>query len=128
MEPNQYERAIQSCGSIVAYYDYDQMFPCFGFGAKINGQSTPLFNLNLQNDPNIHLVQGIIDAYHVAINTVQLWGPTNFSPIIRTVCNMIRQEHDKLKYNIIMILTDGMIDDLDNTIDDLVDGSFLIYL
>ena len=38
---------------------------------------------------------------------------------------MIKQENDKLKYNVLMILTDGMIDDVDNTINELVDGSFL---
>ena len=30
--PNNYERAIESCGSIVAFYDYDQLFPVYGFG------------------------------------------------------------------------------------------------
>ena len=125
LEPNQYERAISSCGSIVAYYDYDQLFPCFGFGAKINGQVAPLFNLNFQQDPNINLVENIIGAYHNAINVVQLWGPTNFGPIIRTMNQIIRSENNKLKYHILMILTDGMIDDIDATIDELVDGSSL---
>jgi hypothetical protein len=125
LEPNQYERAIGSCGSIVGYYDYDQLFPCFGFGAKINGQVAPLFNLNFQQDPNINLVENIIGAYHNAINVVQLWGPTNFGPIIRTMNQIIRSENNKLKYHILMILTDGMIDDIDATIDELVDGSSL---
>ena len=31
---NQYEIAIRACGDIVAYYDYDQKFPAFGFGGK----------------------------------------------------------------------------------------------
>ncbi len=124
-EPNQYERAISSCGNIVAFYDYDQLFPCFGFGAKINGQSTPLFNLNFQQDPNINLVENIIGAYHNAINVVQLWGPTNFGPIIRGINQIIRNENNKLKYHILMILTDGMIDDIDETIEELVEGSFL---
>ena len=124
-EPNQYERAIYACGNIVAYYDYDQMFPCYGFGAKINNAPTPIFNLNLQADPNIHLIPNIIEEYHKALNIVRLWGPTNFGPIIKTTNNIIRQENDKLKYNILMILTDGMIDDIDNTINELVDGSFL---
>ena len=31
---NYYELAIHSCGDIVSYYDYDQLFPCFGFGGK----------------------------------------------------------------------------------------------
>jgi hypothetical protein len=118
LEPNQYERAIGSCGNIVAYYDYDQLFPCFGFGAKINGQVAPLFNLNFQQDPNINMVENIIGAYHNAINVVQLWGPTNFGPIIRTMNQIIKNDNDKLKYHILMILPDGMIDDIDATIDE----------
>ena len=124
-QPTQYERAIYACGNIVAYYDYDQMFPCYGFGAKINNQPTPIFNLSLQADPNIHLIPNIIQEYHKALSVVKLWGPTNFGPIIQTTNNIIRAENDKLKYNILMILTDGMIDDIDNTINELVNGSFL---
>ena len=124
-EPNQYERAINACGNIVAYYDYDQIFPCFGFGAKLNNTPTQLFNLNLQNDPNINYIQGIIEAYHNAINVVELWGPTYFAPIIRAMNNIIKKQRHNLKYHILMILTDGIIDDLDSTIDELVEGSFL---
>jgi len=124
-EPNQYERAIYACGNIVAYYDYDQMFPSYGFGAKINNAPTPIFNLSLQQNPNIHLIPNVIQEYHKALSTVKLWGPTNFGPILHTTNNIIRAENDKLKYNILMILTDGMIDDIDATINELVEGSFL---
>ena len=124
-EPNQYERAIYACGSIMAYYDYDQLFPCYGFGAKINNQPTPLFNLNFQQDPNVHLIPNVIEEYHKALNYVKLWGPTHFGPILKITNDMIKAENDKLKYNVLMILTDGMIDDVDNTIEELVIGSFL---
>ena len=124
-QPNQYERAIYACGNIVAYYDYDQLFPCYGFGAKINNTPTPIFNLSLTADPNVHLIENIIQEYHKALTTVSLWGPTNFGPIIRTTNNIIKAENDKLKYHILMILTDGMIDDVDNTINELVNSSFL---
>ena len=123
--PNQYERAINACGTIVGYYDYDQLFPCFGFGAKINNIPMPIFNLNFQQDPNINYIEGIIDAYHNSINNVQLWGPTNFAPIIREMNKIIKQQGHQLKYHILMILTDGVIDDLDETINELVEGSFL---
>ena len=123
--PNQYERAIKSCGNIVGNYDYDQLFPCFGFGAKINNIPTPLFNLNLQENPDIAYIDGIIDAYHNAIKIVQLWGPTNFAPIIREMNRIIKEQKHKLKYHILMILTDGIIDDIDDTIDELVASSFL---
>jgi hypothetical protein len=124
-EPNQYERAIFSCGNIMAYYDYDQLFPCYGFGAKINNVPTPLFNLNFNQDPNIHTIPSVIDAYHNALNSVKLWGPTHFGPIIKSTNDMIKAENNPLSYQVLMILTDGMIDDVDNTINQLVEGSFL---
>ncbi len=33
---NDYERAITACAKIVGYYDDDQKFPVYGFGAIIN--------------------------------------------------------------------------------------------
>ena len=125
LEPNQYERAIYACGNICAYYDYDQMFPCYGFGAKINNVPTQIFNLNFQQDPNIHLIPNVIQEYHNALKVVKLWGPTNFGPILNSTINMVKRENDKMKYTILMILTDGMIDDVDDTINALVDASFL---
>ena len=124
-EPNQYERAIYSCGNIMAYYDYDQLFPCYGFGAKIGNTAAPLFNLNFQQDPNIHTIPNVIQAYHNALNSVKLWGPTHFGPIIKSTNDMIKAENDPMSYQVLMILTDGMIDDVDYTIDQLVEGSFL---
>ena len=125
MEPNQYERAIYSCGNIISPYNYEQSFPCFGFGAKINNMPYQIFNLNFQQDPNVIGIQGIIDEYHNALRNVQLWGPTYFCPIIRTINEMIIKDNNQLKYQILMILTDGMIDDIDETIKELVKGSFL---
>ena len=124
-EPNQYERAINACGNILSYYDYDQLYPCFGFGAKIQGKGQRIFNLNFQSNPNIQYIGGIIQAYHAAFNYVQLFGPTFFGPIIKTVIDIIKNEYNNLKYHILLILTDGQIDDIDDTIDQLVDASFL---
>ena len=99
--------------------------PCFGFGAKIEGKGHRLFNLNFQSNPNIQYIEGIIQAYHGAINYVQLFGPTYFGPIIKAVINIIKNECNNLKYQILLILTDGKIDDIDDTIDQLVEASFL---
>ena len=124
-QQNQYERSILACGNIVGFYDKDQLYPCFGFGAKINNNLCPIFNLNFNDDPNVTYIQGIVDAYHNAINNVELWGPTNFAPIIRAMNRIIKEQNHKLKYHILMILTDGVIDDIDDTIEELVEGSFL---
>ena len=44
-------------------------------------------------------------------------GPTNLAPIIREMNNIIKDWRHKLKHHILMILIDGIIDDLDETID-----------
>ena len=93
--------------------------------AKLNNNPLQLFNLNFQKDPNIKYIEGIIDMYHNAIKVVELSGPTNFAPIIREMNKIIKEQKHKLKYHILMILTDGIIHDLNETIDELVEDSFL---
>ena len=127
-KPNDYERAITACGNIVAYYDYDQLFPVYGFGAitnKNNNYVSMCFNINFNDDPNIYLISNIIEIYHQCLDKITFSGPTEFTPIINKVLSQIKKNNNPLKYEILMILTDGVIDDLENTIDALVEGSYL---
>ena len=127
-KPSDYERAIKECGNILAHYDYDQLFPVYGFGAIINSSDNKLasmcFNLNFENDPDIYTIDNIIKTYHDCLKKDKLTfaGPTEFAPIINKVISKI--EKNQLEYHILMILTDGVIDDLQETIDALVKGSF----
>ena len=127
--PSAYERAIRACGNIVGYYDYDQLFPVFGFGAIINSSTvkTPsmCFNLNFKENPDIYTIENIIKCYRDCIsgNKLTFSGPNKFTPLINTVISRI--EKDKFEYHILMILTNGVIEDMQETIDALVEGSFL---
>ena len=128
--PNDYEKAITSCGYIVAYYDYDQLFPVYGFGAKIrdslNDEVSMCFNLNFKNNPDIYTISNIIKTYHEIIEQDKLIfsGPTEFTPLIKEVISRINK-NNIFEYHILMILTDGVIDDLQDTIDILVEASTL---
>jgi hypothetical protein len=123
---NPYERAIMSCGKILANYDYDQLFPVYGFGAIIKGQrkASMCFNINFQDDPNIKYVENIIKNYHNCFDKIYLSGPTHFAPIINKIIEEIKRIDDVYEYHVLMILTDGMIEDMEETIDALVEGSF----
>lgn len=128
VKPNQYERAIYTCGHLIAYYDYDQLFPAFGFGATIDNNdsdSAHLFNLNFEKDPDIKLIQGVIEAYHKAVYKIKFSRLSLFAPIIKKVNNMLKKDLNNFKYNILMILTNGKIDDINETIDELVESPFL---
>ena len=121
---NPYERAILTCGKILAYYDYDQLFPVFGFGAIVNKARSFCFNINFKEDPNIKFINNIIECYHECMTKIKFAGPTNFAPIIKRIINDIKAQNDPKEYQVLMILTDGIIQDMKETIDALVEGSF----
>ena len=134
---NDYEKAIRSCGDILAYYDDDQLFPVFGFGFKFPNNSVDnLGKYNFDNypincnvsDPNIHLMDNVLKVYRNFITKINLWGPTNFAPMINDLNKEVKENLKNgliMHYNILMILTDGQINDMQDTIDALVEASFL---
>lgn len=128
-EPNQYERAIRNCGSICAYYDQDQMFPVLGFGALLQGSNKTnfCFNVNFQDNCEIQGIDNVCLAYKNSLTKLRFSGPTNFSPIIKYVTNHLIENLKKniWSYGILLFITDGQISDMDQTIDEIVESSYL---
>ncbi|KAJ3280419.1 hypothetical protein HK104_000671 [Borealophlyctis nickersoniae] len=127
-EQNQYQEAVGAVGTILESYDSDKMFAAFGFGAKFpDGSVSHCFNLNGEPNPNVFGTAGILESYGRALAAVQLYGPTNFSPLINTLANRIRTETDRSSpgstYYILLIVTDGEITDMDSTIRAIVAAS-----
>ncbi len=127
VSPNPYERAISSCGEIVAYYDADQLFPVYGYGAILQGLNTVhhCFNVNFQFDPNVQTIDGVIHAYRNSVRNIKLYGPTFFTPLIKKAIEHCHNQRNDHVYFILMILTDGIINDMPQTIDALVEASYL---
>jgi len=124
---NDYEQAIRQCGMTVAYYDCNQLFPVYGFGAAIGNimKSNDCFNINFRDNPEIQTIDNVIKEYRNCFKNIILAGPTNFCPVIRKVIDNIKAQNNQLKYHILLLLTDGIIYDMKETIDALVEGSFL---
>eukprot|EP00118_Oscarella_pearsei_P004773 m.20861 g.20861 ORF g.20861 m.20861 type:complete len:578 (+) comp28096_c0_seq4:2467-4200(+) len=128
---NEYIEAIQSVGSVLAPYDWDQSFPIWGFGAKIPPSNTVSHCFPLtgnQDRPEVHGVQGMVDAYKYSLAHVQLHGPTIFSQILSAALHQIKREpisQDGQHYHILLIITDGVINDMQNAIDRIVEASDL---
>lgn len=62
----------------------------------------------------------MLEAYTNALNNVKLYGPTHFNQIIgmaNDMCEGTEVSQRNQKYMILMIITDGIINDMDKTID-----------
>lgn len=126
-QPNQYSSAIHAVGEIIQDYDSDKMFPVLGFGARLpDGTVSHEFSVNFNpSNPYVQGVEQINQVYYTALQRVQLYGPTNFSPIINHVSRFASESRDGSNYFVLLILTDGVISDLPATIESIVRASQL---
>ncbi|XP_040287811.1 copine-3 [Bufo bufo] len=128
---NEYLHAIWSVGLVIQDYDTDKMFPAFGFGAQIppTGQVSHEFPLNFDpSNPFCAGIEGIVSAYRSCLPQVKLYGPTNFSPIINHVARFAAaasQQQTASQYFVLLIITDGVITDLDQTRQAIVNAAKL---
>ncbi|XP_054806493.1 protein BONZAI 1-like [Prosopis cineraria] len=127
--PNAYQRAISEVGEVLQFYDSDKRFPTWGFGARpIDGPVSHCFNLNgSSHDCEVDGIQGIMMAYTSALLNVTLAGPTLFGPVINKAALIASESvtNGKRKYFVLLIITDGVVTDLQETKDALIKASDL---
>ncbi|KAJ8360505.1 hypothetical protein SKAU_G00170300 [Synaphobranchus kaupii] len=115
---NAYAMALKAVGEIIQDYDSDKMFPALGFGAKLppDGRVSHEFPLNgNMENPYCNGIQGILEAYHQSLKKVQLYGPTNFAPVVNHVARYAAAVLDGSQYFVLLIITDGVISDMAQT-------------
>jgi Copine len=133
---NQYQQTILSVGNILLHYDTDKMVPVYGFGARTNFP-----NSSLPKNKTLHFfpcsgdfaspagfgVDGVFELYQHCIKHVTLDGPTFFAPLIKEIVEYARSSflQDPWAYTVLLIITDGQINDMPATKDIIVEGSYL---
>ncbi|XP_060598331.1 copine-8-like isoform X1 [Ruditapes philippinarum] len=126
--PSPYATALRSVGEIIKDYDSDQLFPALGFGARLppNGVVSHEFALNGNpQNPYCEGIEGVVESYHKAIQSVQLYGPTNFAPCINHVARFAEAKKNGDEYFILLIITDGIITDMPQTCEAIVNAASL---
>jgi hypothetical protein len=133
---NDYEKAIAAIVSLLGKYDYDQKFPCYGFGAKYAGVVRHCFQVG--NAPELDGVQGILDAYRQVFKTgLIMSSPTVFTEVIRTAAARANasqaeaQQRGEQCYTILLIVTDGAVSDVQATaacLDEVSDAPLSIVI
>ncbi|CAD8179864.1 unnamed protein product [Paramecium octaurelia] len=124
---NDYISALKQILGILQYYNNENRYPVYGFGAKL----PPYYNVvshcfactgNIF-DPYVYgEVDEIINLYKEILQGVVLHGPTVFSQIISQAIEFAANEkvdQNNQKYYILLILTDGSINDMQSTIEQI---------
>lgn len=135
--PNEYEAAMRAVGNMLASYSSDSRILAYGFGANLPPQYNvshcfPVTEHEL-GDPFCNGVDALVIAYKATLNRIQLYGPTIFSEVLRTVGVVVSRRteaaiqagNNSLAYTVLLILTDGVISDYDATVAELIKLSSL---
>uniref|UniRef100_A0A914D9Y8 Copine C-terminal domain-containing protein n=1 Tax=Acrobeloides nanus TaxID=290746 RepID=A0A914D9Y8_9BILA len=104
------------------------MFDAYGFGAEIppTFQVSHLFPLNVATmNPTVHGVEGVMEAYKICLRNTQIYGPTNFSPVINAVAQKAAYGQRENRYQVLLIITDGVITDMHQTLSAIIQASTL---
>ncbi|KAK1890931.1 Copine-7 [Dissostichus eleginoides] len=112
-QPNEYLKALIAVGEICQ--DYDR-FVSHDFAINFNPE-----------DDECEEIQGVVEAYQNCLPKIQLYGPTNVSPIINRIAKLAAGDgniKDASRYHILLILTDGVVTDMADTREAIVRGSY----
>jgi len=125
---NDYESAIFSIGEVVAKYDSDQKFPVWGFGAKFEGIVRNAFQVGGKDE--VDGINGILQAYRSSFQSgLVMSSPCVLTDVIRAAASRATQSlhiamaNGGLAYSILLILTQGNIDDVNSTKEILIEAS-----
>ena len=123
---NNYEKAMRENIKIISTYNKNDKYNVYGFGAEINGTFQDIFNINRKEDPSIQGIENIISEYKKTVNNVYFSGPTFFSPVFQEIKRKLEiNNNNDFNYHILLIISDGEIHDINETIDSIIQVSML---
>lgn len=139
---NPYEKAIFEVGSVLEHYTYDKKFHLQGFGGQPSYCDDPSENAqtsfcwNLNGKPYLNLLDakvsgtgGMLSYYQKAVTMTEFKGPTYFLETLKRFLYIVKREQEMIDfcqlYYIFVIVTDGCIHDMRETIKVVVDMSYM---
>lgn len=128
---NQYIDAIRAVGNVLTAYCSKQYFPALGYGGYVSldggaPNTYHCFPLSLETArPFVNGVEEVVGLYRNALPRLQLSGPTYFHDLVRVTREAAAKPYtaNYQHYHILLIITDGVINDMRETIDELVEAS-----
>ncbi|KYQ90120.1 hypothetical protein DLAC_08704 [Tieghemostelium lacteum] len=114
---NPYQEAIKIIGKTLESFDDDKLIPVLGFG---DARSTDKAVFKFTEDRPCYGFEEVLQKYNEITPLIVLSGPTSFAPIIREAINISRGTKS---YHILVIICDGDVTSVNETIDAIVEAS-----
>lgn len=122
---------ILNVGEVLLDYDEDKMVPLYGFGADLKYPDMKTVGVchsfpctGIKGAEEVNGLQGIFEVYEYAHNFITLNGPTYFAPLFRDILAKTKErfQENPDNYSFFLIITDGEIHDMVETVGVLVDA------
>eukprot|EP00357_Protocruzia_adherens_P033388 CAMPEP_0115040088 /NCGR_PEP_ID=MMETSP0216-20121206/44573_1 /TAXON_ID=223996 /ORGANISM="Protocruzia adherens, Strain Boccale" /LENGTH=337 /DNA_ID=CAMNT_0002421167 /DNA_START=935 /DNA_END=1949 /DNA_ORIENTATION=+ len=145
-QSNGYRRCLMAVSEVVTWYNSEQMADLYGFSGCVDGKRSHCFGLGGGGDGRVRGVEGVLEAYDKAVNSVDLSAPTIYGEVLRRAiweCRVMNGigsraaglgedgdldvlgEVEWKKFMVKVLLVDGTMSDLVETCDAIVEASFL---
>jgi E3 ubiquitin-protein ligase RGLG len=125
--PNPYQQVLEIMCRTLEPFDDDHLIPAYGFGdARTTDKSIFSFGSTLTGEEApCYQLYGVLEAYNKIVSDIdngylRMSGPTTFAPLIRRAIDIVRKEKC---YHILLIICDGEISNISETIDAIVAAS-----
>jgi len=82
-------------------------------------------NGNIFN-PRVNGIDNVIAHYKHCLSNVNLYGPTHFGSVLEQINQQVESDsnsYSNQNFHVLLIITDGVINDMNQTIDQIVRGS-----
>jgi len=114
---NPYQTVINILGKTLTSFDDDNQIPVYGFGdiTTIDKRVFPFIP-----DRPCNGFEEALECYNVIAPSVELSGPTSFAPIIREAIRIVQKQKS---YHILIIIADGQVTNLKETVAAIIDCS-----
>jgi len=114
---NPYQTVINILGKTLGSFDDDNQIPVYGFGdiTTIDKRVFPFIP-----DRPCNGFEEALECYNVIAPSVELSGPTSFAPIIREAIRIVQKQKS---YHILIIIADGQVTNLKETVAAIIDCS-----
>jgi len=115
---NPYQEVIAIIGETLSTFDDDNLIPVYGFG-DVTTKDKAIFSF-FDSGKVANGFKEVLSRYSEIAPNVQLSGPTSFAPLIREAIKIVEAQKS---YHILIIIADGQIDNVKETIAAIVEAS-----